>query len=164
MARIRVSPLKALGLPILVLAWLPGCAGSDEAKQMQASARLEGGQIQVRVEDVPPGRALLAIVLVDPGGKQTPARQRRLETEQIREEPAAEGESEGILSYVTLDFLFDGSEEVRNVEYLAAVIKPKDLLRYVVEYQDSRIEVRYSNARGEKGKLTIPAPGPHDKP
>ncbi len=148
---------------MLVLASLPACAGSDKAPEMHASARFEDGKIHLRIDDIPPGRAVMAIVLVDPRGRERSARRRRLETEEIRTEPAEE-KSYGILSYITLAFLFDRSEEVRNVEYLAAIIKPKDLLRYVVEYQDSRLEVRYREVRGEQGILTIPAPGPHEEP
>jgi len=159
MPRNLCAPLRAVCLLAIAIVGLPSCAGSDDTPDMSASAALEDSKVRVRVDDIPPGRALLAIVLIDPRGKETPARKRRQMTEEVREE-APEEDSDGILSYVTLDFLFDGGEEVRNVEYLSAEITPKDLLRYVVEYEQSRIEVRYRNARGEKGILTIPAPGP----
>lgn len=134
---------------------------------MHASAHLQDGKILLRVDDIPPGRALLAMVLVEPSGQETPAKERRLLVEEVVDaspeagsEEDEEDSSGGILSYVALDGLFDDEEEPRQVRYLEAEITPKDLLRYVVEYRDSRIELRYRNAEGKEGLLTIPAPGP----
>ncbi len=134
---------------------------------MHASAKLQDGKILLRVDDIPPGRALLALVLVEPSGQETPAKERRRLVEEVLE-PAKESDAgddeegtwDGILSYVALDDLFDDEPELRQVKYLEAEITPKDLLRYVVAYRDARIELRYRNAEGQEGKLTIPAPGP----
>lgn len=136
---------------------------------MQASAALDDGKVAVRVDDIPPGRAILAMVLVDPEGKETPARNRQLVT---REEGsggasgpgvgvgASGGSSSGISPYISLGYILNLGRDERRSQYLTAEITPEDMLRYASEYRDSRIEVRFRDAEGSDGLLTIPAPPP----
>lgn len=161
------TALRAVCLLLIAGTGLAACASGEDRAEMQASAKLQDGKILLRVDDIPPGRALLAMVLVEPSGRETPAKERRRLVEEVLEaapepesEDAEEGTWDGILSYVALDGLFEQEPELRQVKYLEAEITPKDLLRYVVDYRDSRIELRYRNAEGREGLLTIPAPGP----
>ena len=165
MPRIPAAVLKA----VCVLSFLAACGTSDPPPLMRASAEAADGGLQVRVDEIPPGRAILAIVLIDPQGAETPARERQYFT---REEGsggasgpgigvgATGGSSSGIMPYITLGYFFSGDGEERRSRYLTGRIKLTDPEAYAVAYRFWHIEVRYRDAAGRSGLLTLAAPAP----
>ncbi|WP_299397676.1 hypothetical protein [Pelagibius sp.] len=163
MARILGTVLKT----VCVLAILGACASPVEPPLMRASASAEAETLKLRVDDIPPGRQILALVLVDPQGGETPARDREVVTRQTGSGGAAGpgigvgatgGSSSGIRPYISLGYLFRGSREERRSQYLTAEIPVAEPERYRSGYRDWRIEVRYRDPEGRDGLLTLAAP------
>ena len=62
-------PMIALAGLALTAGLLAGCAGSQTApRPMHVSARVAGEGLALTVDNIPPGREITALVLVDPAG------------------------------------------------------------------------------------------------
>lgn len=175
MAQILCSVSRALGRPavavaVLAAVLLSACAGSsDPPRPMHVSARAGAAVLDLAVENIPPGREITGLVLVDPAGGETPARDRELIT---REEGsggnagpgvsvgASGGSSSGINPFISLGYLFRGDGTTRRSRRLTARIPLVDPAAYAEGYRDWRIEVRYRDQLGESQQVSIPAPAP----
>ena len=148
---------------------LTACAGDDAPRPMHVAARVDGDSVLLDVSEIPPGREIAALVLVDPGGGETPARERELIT---REEGsggnagpgvgvgASGGSSSGIRPYISLGYLFRGDDAVRRSQRLTAEIPLRDPAAYAAGYRDWRIVVRYRDQLGTLQSVQVPAPAP----
>lgn len=148
---------------------LAGCAGDDAPRPMHVAARVAGDTVQLDVSEIPPDREITALLLVDPAGGETPARERELIT---REESsggnagpgvgigASGGSSSGIRPYVSLGYLFRGDDTVRRSRRLTAEIPLRDPGAYAAGYRDWRVVVRYRDRLGQPQEVGIPAPPP----
>ncbi len=166
----RFSLLPAV--PVLVLA-LAACAGDDAPRPMHLAAQMTGDTVRLDVREIPPDREILALLLVDPAGRETPARDRELIT---REESsggnagpgvgvgASGGSSSGIRPYISLGYLFRGDDDVRRSKRLTASIPLTDTgvspAAYAEYYRDWRVVVRYRDRLEEAQQVSIPAPPP----
>jgi hypothetical protein len=157
----------ALLVPFILLA---GCAaGSQPPPAMHVSARLDGQTIRLAVRDIPPGREITAVVLVDAAGAETPATAREVVT---REEGsggnagpgvgigASGGSSSGISPRISLGYLFRDDDTVRRSRRMTAEIPLPDPAAYRAGYRDWRIVLRYSDHLGSPQRINIPAPAP----
>jgi hypothetical protein len=175
MAQILGSVLRAIcrptiGVLLLASGLLGACAGdSDAPRPMHVSARAAGGVLDLTVDNIPPSREITALVLIDAGGGETPARQREMIT---REEGgdsfsgpgvsvgATGGSSSGVNPFISLGYLFRGKEPQRRSRRLQASIPIPDPAAYAAGYRDWRIEVRYRDHLGATEQVRIPAPAP----
>src|SRR3546814_16827965 len=90
---------------------------------MHIAAEVEGEAVKVEVRDIPTGRKITGLALVDATGHETPAREREIVT---REESgggnagpgvgigASGGSSSGIRPFISLGYLFSGDSGVRS--------------------------------------------------
>lgn len=161
--------VRTAGIALVLAALLAGCAGDDAPRPMHISGRVEAGTVNVEVADIPPGRDITALVLVDPAGHETPARDREVIT---REESsggnagpgvgigASGGSSSGIRPFISLGYLFSGDSEVRRSQRLTASIPLDDPAAYAQGYRDWRVKLRYRDQLGEPQQISVPAPAP----
>jgi hypothetical protein len=162
-------PMSALALGLLTGGLLTACAAEPAPRPMHVSARTAADSLALTVDHIPPGREITEIALLDPAGGETPARERELIT---REEAsggnagpgigvgATGGSSSGINPYISLGYLFRGSDDVRRSQRLIARIPLPDPAAYAADYRDWRIVVRYRDQLGERREVSIPAPPP----
>jgi len=148
---------------------LAACASDTAPRPMHIDARVEGQVLEVVVSEIPAGREITCVSLIDGSGRQTPARERELVT---REESsggnagpgvgvgASGGSSSGIRPYISLGYLFSGDDEVRRSQRLTAEIPLSDPGAYAAGYRDWRVVVRYRDQLGELQEVRIPAPPP----
>lgn len=177
MTRILFAALSTVRLPpvgrplagLVLGALLAGCAGDDAPRPMHIAARVEDQAVQVEVSEIPPAREVIALVLVDAAGGETPAREREMIT---REEGsggnvgpgvgigASGGSSSGVRPFISLGYLFGGGGEVRRSQRMTATIPLADPAAYAAGYRDWRVELRYRDQLGEPQQVSVPAPAP----
>ena len=178
MARILFAVLSAVRRPaipgpllgvLLSGAVLAACAGDDGPRPMHIAARVEGQAVKVEVSEIPSGREVTGLVLIDGAGRETPARDRELVT---REEAsggnagpgvgvgASGGSSSGVRPYISLGYLFSGDGEVRRSQRMTAEIPLADPAAYAAGWRDWRVELRYRDQLGEAQQVSVPAPSP----
>ena len=149
---------------------LAACAdASERPRPMHVRAQVVAAAVDLAIDNIPPGREITALVLVDPQGGETPARNRELFT---REEAsggnagpgvavgASGGSSSGISPYLSLGYLFRGDDRVQRSRRLTAEIPLTAPGAYAAGYRDWRIEVRFRDQLGEQQRLSVPAPAP----
>lgn len=159
-------PLAGLLCGLLVAA----CAGDDGPRPMHIATTVEGQAVKVEVTDIPAGREITDLVLVDSAGRETPARDRELIT---REEGyggnagpgiglgASGGSSSGIRPFISLGYIFGGgSQELRRSQHMTAEIPLDDPQRYAAGWRDWRVVLRYRDELGELQQVSVPAPVP----
>ncbi|MGF1594927.1 MAG: hypothetical protein ACFCUW_16715 [Kiloniellaceae bacterium] len=161
---------KALAALLALGALLAGCAGSEEAaRPMHIAARIDGEMVRLAVENIPPGREITALVLVDPAGGETPARERELVTRETGSGGnagpgvgigASGGSSSGIRPHISLGYLFRADDTIRRSQRMTAEIPLPDPAAYAAGWRDWRIELRYRDQLGEPQRAGIPAPPP----
>ncbi len=161
---------KALAALLALGAVLAGCAGSEEAvRPMHIAARVDGEMVRLAVENIPPGREITALVLVDPAGGETPARERELVTRETGSGGnagpgvgigASGGSSSGIRPHISLGYLFRADDTTRRSQRMTAEIPLPDPAAYAAGWRDWRIELRYRDQLGEPQRAGIPAPPP----
>lgn len=161
--------VRPTGVALVLAALLAACAGDDTPRPMHIAARVEAETVKVEVADIPTGREITTLVLVDPAGRETPARDREVIT---REEGgggnagpgvgigASGGSSSGIRPFISLGYLFSGDSEVRRSQRVTAAIPLDDPAAYAQGYRDWRIELRYRDQLGEPHQISVPAPAP----
>lgn len=162
--------VRRLGAGLLVTALLAACAGSETApRPMHIDARVAGPVLEVEVSEIPPGREITTLALIDPQGRETPARSRELVT---REEGgggnagpgvgvgASGGSSSGVRPYISLGYLFSGDGEVRRSQRMTAEIPLPDAAAYAAGWRDWRVALRYRDQLGESQEVSVPAPAP----
>jgi hypothetical protein len=178
MPRFLFAVLSAVGMPmvprlgacLLVPTLLAACAGSDSApRPMHIDAHVEGPVLEVEVSEIPPGREITTLALIDPQGRETPARSRELVT---REEGgggnagpgvgvgASGGSSSGVRPYISLGYLFSGDDEVRRSQRMTAEIPLPDAAAYAAGWRDWRVALRYRDQLGTSQEVSVPAPAP----
>ena len=177
MARILLRVLRAVRLPTVrsttaavLLAALAACAGpAKPPPAMHVSASVAERTLRLAVRDIPPGRELTELVLVDAGGRETPARRRE---RTVREESsggnagpgvavgASGGSASGVDPYISLGYLFRNDDKTRRSQRITAEIPIADPAAYAAGYRDWRIEVRYRDHLGDLQRVSIPAPAP----
>src|SRR3546814_2283090 len=64
---VRVRPA---GAALLLAALLAACAGDETPRPMHIAAHVEAETVKVEVADIPTGRELTTLVLVDPAGRE----------------------------------------------------------------------------------------------
>ncbi len=166
---LRVVRRPMIGV-LLLAAGLAACSGGGEApRPMHVSAQTAGEILELRVDHIPPGREIIDLVLLDPGGGETLARDRQIIT---REEGgdsfsgpavsvgASGGSSSGVNPFVSLGYLFRGKEPQRRSRRLVATLPIPDPAAYAAGYRDWRVELRYRDELGEVQRVQIPAPAP----
>ena len=148
---------------------LAACASAPETPVMRAAAKAEATKLQLRIDDIPPGREIVAVVLVDPQEAETPARNREIVT---REEGsggaggpgiragATGGSSSGVKPFISLGYIFSSRKDERRSRYMTAEIPLRDPDLYRAGFRDWRIEVRFRDPEGDSGLLTLAAPPP----
>ncbi len=165
MPRILCAVLSTVCLLII----LGACASPGEPPVMRASATAEARQIQIRVDDLPPGREITDVVLIDQSGEETPARDRQIVTREVGgggasgpgvSVGATGGSSSGVKPFISLGYIFSSRRDERRSRYLTAVIPLADPEAYGSGFRDARIEVRYRDLEGGEGLLTLAAPPP----
>lgn len=154
----------------LVAGMLGACAGPDETpRPMHISAQVEAKRLQVTVDNIPAGREITELLLFDPSGTATRARERELSTRETGSGGnagpgvavgATGGSSSGINPYISLGYIFRGSDSVRRSQRLTGEIPLSDPEAYAAGYRDWRIEVRYRDQLGTPQSVRIPAPAP----
>jgi len=155
---------------VLLGTFLAACAGDAGApRPMHIAARVVEETVTLEVSEIPPGRQITALVLVDAAGNETPARDREVIT---REESsggnagpgvgvgASGGSSSGIHPYISLGYLFRGDDSTRRSQRLSAEIPLDEPAAYAAGYRDWRVVVRYRDQLGEPQQVSIPAPPP----
>lgn len=165
-----LSSVRRLPIILLPLAAAPaGCAGDAPPRPMHIAATVEGQVVTVAVTEIPPARQIVDLVLVDPTGRETPARERELST---REEAsggnvgpgvgigATGGSSSGINPFISLGYIFGGSSEVRRSQRMNASIPLADPAAYAETWHDWRVELRYRDELGDLSRASVPAPAP----
>jgi hypothetical protein len=172
MTRFLCAVLSAVRRPTIVVlacALLSGCASDKPPPPMHVAARVESDTVKLTVDNIPPGREITALVLVDDRGGETPARERELITRESggggNSGPgvgvgASGGSSSGIHPYISLGYLFSGSDTARRSQRMEAEIPLPDPAIYRAEYRDWRVVVRYRDQLGETREAGIPAPAP----
>lgn len=153
-------------LPCVLLA---SCAGDDGPRPMHLATRLEDQSVKVEVSEIPTGREITGLVLIDDAGRETPARERELIT---REESsggnagpgigvgATGGSSSGVNPFISLGYIFSGDGEVRRSRRMTAAIPLADPEAYAAGWRDWRVELRYRDQLGEAQQVSVPAPAP----
>lgn len=179
MARILCAVLSAVCRPLILgrlLAvpltglLLAACAADEGPRPMHIATQVEDQAVKVEVEEIPPGREITALVLIDAAGRETPARDRELIT---REEGyggnagpgvgvgASGGSSSGVRPFISLGYIFGGgSGEVRRSRRMTAEIPLADPAAYAAGWGDWRVELRYRDELGELQRVSVPAPAP----
>jgi len=170
MARFPSAVITARRAVVLFALLATACAGEREPpRSMHVSVSLVEQVVRLAVRDIPPGREITALVLVDGGGGETPARDREILT---REQGsggnagpgvgigASGGSSSGISPYISLGYLFRNDETSRRSRSMTAEIPLADPAAYAAGYRDWRIVVRYRDQLGELQSLSVPAPPP----
>lgn len=154
---------------VCLLTIVSACATAAEPPLMRASAKAEAGKLQVRVDDIPTGREILALVLIDPRDGETPARNRQIVTREQGSGGASGpgigvgatgGSSSGVKPFISLGYIFSSRRDERRSRYLTAEIPLADPDAYQADFRASRIEVRYRDVEGGDGLLTLAAPPP----
>lgn len=162
-------------LPAL-LAWavaagvLGACATRDDApRPMHISSRVADQKLTVTVDNIPAGRVITELLLIDPAGDATQARERELSTRETASGGnagpgvsvgAVGGSSSGVHPYISLGYLFRGSERVERSRRLTGEIPIPDPAAYAAGYRDWRIELRFRDQLGTPQSVQIPAPAP----
>ena len=171
MAQILSSVLRTVGKPMIpvLTALLAACGTAEPPPPMHVSAEVVAETLGLSVTHIPPSREITALVLVDPGGQETPARDRQVIT---REEGgggyagpgvsvgATGGSSSGVNPFISLGYLFTGGDEPRRSQRMTAEIPLPDPAAYAAGYRDWRVVVRYRDQLGEPREVSIPAPPP----
>lgn len=148
---------------------LAGCAGDEPPRPMHIAAEVEGRAVQVEVTEIPPGREITGLVLVDAAGRETPAREREISTREVSSGGnvgpgvgigASGGSSSGIDPFISLGYIFGGDSEVRRSQRMTASIPLGDPAAYAETYRDWRVELRYRDQLGELRRASVPAPAP----
>lgn len=125
--------------------------------------------MRVAVEEIPPGREITALALVDPAGQEILARDREVSTREVSSGGnagpsigvgATGGSSSGINPFISLGYLFRADDTVHRSQRMTARIPLPDPARYAAGYRDWRIEVRYRDQLGEPQQVSVPAPAP----
>jgi len=154
---------------IMAVVVLAGCAGDETPRPMHVAARVAGEVVKLDVSEIPAGRQITTVALIDPAGVEIPAREREVIT---REEGsggnagpgvgigASGGSSSGIRPHISLGYLFSGDDDVRRSQRLTADIPLSDPAAYAAGYRDWRVVVRYRDQLGEVQEVRIPAPPP----
>ncbi len=164
-----LSTVRRLTISLPAVAVLAGCAADTPPPPMHVAARVENETVKLAVENIPTGREIVALVLVDDRGGETPARQRELITRQTGSGGnagpgvgvgASGGSSSGIRPHVSLGYLFRGSDTATRSQRMTAEIALPDPAAYGAGYRDWRIVVRYRDQLGEVREVAIPAPAP----
>lgn len=162
-------PRALLAVALLPLALLTACAGDEGPRQMHIATRLEDQAIKVEVSEIPTGREITGLVLIDGAGGETPARDRELIT---REESsggnvgpgvgvgATGGSSSGVRPFISLGYLFSGDREVRRSRRMTAEIPLADPAAYAAGWRDWQVALRYRDPLGETQQVSVPAPAP----
>lgn len=174
LVRRRTNPaaFPALFLALLLaLGPLAACAGRDDGRPppMHVSAEVAQQKLRVTVDNIPRGREITDLLLIDPAGGATQARERELTTRETASGGnagpgvavgATGGSSSGINPYISLGYLFRGSGEVERSRRLTGEIPLPDPAAYAAGYRDWRIELRFRDQLGEPQSVQIPAPAP----
>ncbi len=136
---------------------------------MHISAKAVERTLQVSVDNIPAGREITELLLIDPAGAATQAREREIITRETGSGGnagpgvsvgATGGSSSGINPYISLGYLFRGSERVERSRRLTGEIPIPDPAAYAASYRAWRIEVRYRDQLGELQSVQVPAPAP----
>lgn len=163
---LRRRALAGALLPGILLA---GCAGEPEPRPMHIDSRVDDATLQVSVEDIPPGREITGLVLVDPAGRETPAREREIINREVGSGGnagpgvgigATGGSSSGVRPFISLGYLFRGDDTVRRSRRMTAEIPLPDPETYAAGYRDWRVVLRYRDRLGEPQQVSVPAPTP----
>lgn len=172
MAQILCPVLKAIGRPTILAATalLAACgSAAEKPRPMHVAVQVEAQTLDLSVENIPPGREITSLVLVDAAGNETPARDRELIT---REEGrggyagpgvsvgATGGSSSGVNPFISLGYLFTGDGTTRRSRRMTAEIPLPDPAAYAAGYRDWRVVVRYRDQLDEAQEVRIPAPAP----
>jgi len=172
MTRILCAVLSAVRRPTVVLAafaLLAGCASDSAPPPMHLAARVDDDLVKLTVENIPPGREIVALVLVDARGGETAARERDLITRETGSGGnagpgvgvgASGGSSSGIRPFISFGYLFGSGETTRRSQYMTAEIPLPDPAAYGEGFRDWRVVVRYRDQLGEAQEVSIPAPEP----
>lgn len=172
MTQIICAVLSAIRLPtvaLLATLLLAGCAVDEAPPPMHVGARVEDDSVKLTVENIPPGREITALVLVDDRGRETAARDREVITRETGSGGnagpgvgigASGGSSSGVRPFISLGYLFGGGETTRRSQRMTAEIPLSDPAAYAAGYRDWRIVVRYRDQLGEAREVGIPAPAP----
>lgn len=173
MTRILSAVLSAVRIPTAALAaavLLAGCAGDDAPPPMHVDARVESDAVKLTVDNIPPGREITELVLVDSRGRETAARERELITRESGSGGnagpgvgvgASGGSSSGVRPFISFGYLFGGGgETTRRSQRMTAEIPLPDPAAYAEAYRDWRVVVRYRDQLGEAREAGIPAPPP----
>ncbi|MEO3427763.1 hypothetical protein AAFN88_02825 [Pelagibius sp. CAU 1746] len=155
---------------LLAVSALGACAPRDDApRPMHISSRAVGQALTVTVDNIPPGRAVTELLLIDPAGGATQARERELSTRETASGGnagpgvavgATGGSSSGVRPYISLGYLFRGSGRVERSQRLTGEIPIPDPAAYAAGYRGWRIVLRYRDQLGEVRQVTVPAPPP----
>jgi len=177
MTRILCAVLSAVRRPtvavaacvLLAGALLTGCASDEAPPPMHVAARVENDTVKLTVDNIPPGREIVALVLIDDGGRETAARER----ERITRESgsggnagpgvgvgATGGSSSGVRPFISLGYLFSSGETTRRSQRMTAEIPLVDPEAYRAGFRDWRIVARYRDQLGDAHEVSIPAPAP----
>lgn len=136
---------------------------------MHISSRVADQKLAVTVENIPAGRAITELLLIDPAGGTTQARERELSTRETSSGGnagpgvsvgATGGSSSGVHPYISLGYLFRGNERVERSRRLTGEIPIPDPAAYAAGYRDWRIELRFRDQLGQPQSVQIPAPAP----
>lgn len=155
---------------LAMLALLAACAGQEETpRPMHISSRVADQKLAVTVDNIPAGREITDLLLIDPAGAATPARERELSTRETGSGGnagpgvavgATGGSSSGINPYISLGYIFSGSERVERSRRLTGEIPIPDPAAYAAGYRDWRIEVRFRDRLDRLQSVQVPAPAP----
>jgi len=177
MARILIAVLSTVRRPlitallpsVLLTGVLSACAGDDGPRPMHLDTRVEDRTVKIEVTEIPTGREITGLALIDGAGRETPARERELIT---REESsggnagpgigvgATGGSSSGVNPFISLGYIFSGDGEVRRSRRMTAEIPLADPAAYAAGWRDWRVELRYRDELGEAQRVSVPAPAP----
>ena len=163
-------PTAALAAALLALPLLAGCASDEAPPPMHVGARVENDTVKLTVENIPPGREVTALVLIDERGRETPARDREVITRESGSGGnvgpgvgvgATGGSSSGVRPFISLGYIFGGGgETTRRSQRMTAEIPLPEPAAYAEGYRDWRVVVRYRDQLGETHEVGIPAPAP----
>lgn len=159
-------------LAAFLAAGLPGACAAPEDRQprpMHIAAQVADQKLTVTVDNIPAGREITDLLLIDPAGGTTQARERELSTRETGSGGnagpgvavgASGGSSSGINPFISLGYIFRGSDSVRRSRRLTGAIPLPDPAAYAAGYRDWRIEVRFRDQLGTPQSVQIPAPAP----
>lgn len=153
-----------------VLGLLGACAEREAPpRPMHISSQVVDQKLAVTVDNIPAGREITELLLVDPAGGTTQARERELSTRETGSGGnagpgvavgATGGSSSGINPYISLGYIFSGSDRVERSRRLKGEIPLPDPAAYAAGYRDWRVEVRFRDQLGTPQSVQIPAPAP----